>query len=91
VQIEPDAPARTSLIFTTANEPGALIRALEPIARHQLNLSKLESRPSGEPWTYRFFADIDHIAGDPQLGAALADMTAATQTCRIVGAYARAL
>jgi prephenate dehydratase len=91
VSVAADIPARTSLVFTTANQPGALIRALEPIAAQQLNLSKLESRPTGEPWTYRFFADIDHLAGDPRLDAAIATITQETQTCRLLGTYARAL
>jgi prephenate dehydratase len=89
--VDPETPARTSLVFTTADVPGALLHALEPIARHQLNLTKLESRPTGEPWSYRFFADIDCVAGDPRLDAALSEMTSATQTCRILGTYARAL
>jgi prephenate dehydratase len=88
--LEADIPARTSLIFTTRNEPGGLIRTLEPIAHHGLNLSKLESRPTGEPWTYRFFADIDHQAGDPRLDSALAAMAQSTLTCRVLGTYARA-
>jgi prephenate dehydratase len=91
VNVERDVPARTSLLFTTPNEPGALIRALEPIAREQLNLSKLESRPTGEPWTYRFFADIDHTAGDPRLDAAVASLIQSTRTCRSLGTYPRAL
>lgn len=82
--------ARTSLVFTTANEPGALLRVLEPLSRQQLNLSKLESRPTGEPWTYRFFADVDHVAQDARMDDALAAIRAATRTCRILGTYARA-
>ena len=89
--VEPGVAARTSLVFATANRPGALLHALEPIAGHQLNLSKLESRPTGEPWTYQFFADIDHDAGDPRLDAAVSRMRTATQHCRIFGTYRRAL
>ena len=81
--------ARTSLVFTTPNDPGALVRALTPLAEHGLNLSKLESRPTGEPWTYRFFADVEHRAGDPAYDLALRAMSAATQTLRILGTYAR--
>lgn len=84
-------PARTSVVFTTANEPGALVRALDSIARHQLNVSRLESRPAGAPWTSRFFADIDHPAGDPRLIPSLASLADATITCRTIGTYARAL
>lgn len=83
-------PARTTLLFMTANQPGALIAALEPIARHGLNLSRLESRPTGEPWTYRFFADVDHPAGDPRLDDALTALRSATQSCRTIGTYRRA-
>lgn len=82
-------PARMSLVFATLNEPGALLRALEPIASRDLNLSKLESRPSGEPWTYRFFADIDHVAGDPRMTECLDAVRTATHTCRVLGVYAR--
>lgn len=88
--LEPGVPARTSLVFTTANEPGALLRALEPIARHGLNLSRLESRPTGEPWTYRFFADVDHDARDERLDHAFDALARATETCRLLGTYARA-
>ncbi|MEX2153067.1 MAG: prephenate dehydratase [Gemmatimonadaceae bacterium] len=81
--------ARTSLVFTTPNDPGALVRALTPLANHKLNLSKLESRPTGEPWTYRFFADVEHDAGDAAHVLTLRAMCAATQTLRVLGTYAR--
>jgi prephenate dehydratase len=89
VQVEPGTPARTSVVFTTTNEPGSLIRALEPIARASLNLTRLESRPTGQPWTYRFFADVDHDAGDERRDTAINALIQATQTCRILGTYAR--
>ena len=88
--LAPGTRARTSLIFTTPNDPGALVRALVPLAQHALNLSKLESRPTGEPWTYRFFADVEHGAGDAQRDLALEEMCKATRTLRILGTYARA-
>ena len=61
-------------MFTTANAPGALVRALEALARHELNLSKLESRPTGEPWTYRFFLEFDTDAESDVAKKALADL-----------------
>jgi hypothetical protein len=57
------APARTGLLATTDNVPGALVGLLAPLAEHGLNLSALESRPTGEPWTYRFFLEVEHPAG----------------------------
>ena len=88
--VEDRTPARTSVVFEPANKPGALLRALEPIAKQELNLSRLESRPAGPPWTYRFFADVDHEAGDRRIEAAIAALTQVTRTCRILGTYARA-
>ncbi len=89
--IEPEISARTSFTFTMENVTGALLRVLEPIANQQLNLSRLDSRPGDQPWTYRFSADIDHSAGDPRLDTALTLIRQATDTCRILGTYARAI
>lgn len=53
------APNRASVIFTTANQPGSLHDALGIFMKHGLNLTKLESRPiQGEPWRYRFYANV---------------------------------
>jgi prephenate dehydratase len=82
--------ARTSLVFTTPNDPGALVRVLAPLANHALNLSKLESRPTGEPWTYRFFADVEHNAADAAHDAAMREICAAARTLRVLGTYTRA-
>ena len=72
------------------DEPGALVRALIPVAERGLNSSKLESRPTGGPWTYRFFADVEHTAGEARRDAALGGMRAVTRTFRVLGTYARA-
>ena len=87
--LAPGTAARTSLVFATPNEPGALLRVLEPIADEGLNLSKLESRPTGAPWTYRFFADIDHVSDDAAFTRVLPRVLQATRTCRVLGTYAR--
>ena len=51
---------RTSIVFSTKNEPGALLRVLEVFNEYNLNMVYLESRPNkitaGE---YNFFVDID--------------------------------
>ncbi|HET7699579.1 MAG TPA: prephenate dehydratase domain-containing protein, partial [Candidatus Limnocylindria bacterium] len=46
-------PAKTSLVYTTKNQPGALTRSLQPFATAGLQLTKIESRPSrAAPWQY---------------------------------------
>ncbi len=88
---EAGSRARTALLLTTPNVPGALLRVLEPLARHQINISKLESRPTDEPWHYRFFLELDHAAGDPSLAAAIGELGGATESLRVLGTYARGL
>ncbi len=52
-------PNFSAVIFTAANEPGSLYKALGLFSKYGLNLTKLESRPiHGEPWRYRFYANI---------------------------------
>ena len=86
---ERDVAARTALLITTPNVPGALLRVLEPLAVNGINMSKLESRPADEPWHYRFFLELDHPAADPSLRAALEQLRGATESLRVLGTYAR--
>ncbi|MDG4871051.1 bifunctional chorismate mutase/prephenate dehydratase, partial [Guyparkeria sp. 1SP6A2] len=53
-------PAKTTLIMATGQKPGALVEALLVLKAHNLNMSKLESRPiPGTPWEEMFYLDID--------------------------------
>ena len=87
VQLPERTGARTILLAAVGNTPGALHRLLGPFAEHQLNLSKLESRPTGEPWSYRFIIEVEHPAGDPAMKHALDAVREMAHSCRIVGTY----
>ena len=81
-------PAKTSLLFTLPDRPGALAAILGILAQAQINLSKLESRPGkGEDWAYVFFADV----AVNLLGAAyeriLRDLKRNAHELRILGVY----
>ena len=53
-------PDKVSLVFSTKDEPGALLKILTVFADNGLNLSKLESRPLfGKPWEYLFYVSLD--------------------------------
>jgi prephenate dehydratase len=84
-----DVAARTALLITTPNVPGALLRVLEPLAANEINMSKLESRPTEEPWHYRFFLELDHPAADPSLATALEQLRGVTESLRVLGTYGR--
>ena len=82
-------PARTMVLLTTNDVPGALLRALAPLARNEVNVRRIETRPTGEPWSYRFFVEFDHQVGDAQVEAVVRDVAAAAHETRLVGTYPR--
>jgi prephenate dehydratase len=84
-----NSPAKTVLILEVDNRPGSLVRVLTPLSKRELNLTKLESRPTGEPWTYHFVLEFEHRAGDPVVAAALCDVERETVRMRVVGTYSR--
>jgi prephenate dehydratase len=86
--IDPPSHRRTTIVVAVRNEPGTLLAVLEVIARHGLNMRKLESRPSRErAWEYVFWIDLDGDIGDPAMAAALADLGPVTTSLRRLGSY----
>jgi len=79
---------KTSLVYTTKNEPGSLIRSLQPFATAGLQLTKIESRPSrAAPWDYVFYLDFE---GDPcatPAREALALMRTCCEWVQVLGTY----
>ncbi len=80
---------KTTVLLESSNTPGALLRILAPFANRGLNLSKLESRPAGEPWSYRFFLEFDADATDPSATAALDEVRAQALRLDVLGSYPR--
>jgi prephenate dehydratase len=78
---------KMSIAMRLAHRPGALLASLEPFARHQVNLLKIESRPiHGRPWEYQFFLDVE--SGRPgQMEKALSEVREATAELRVLGRY----
>lgn len=82
------AAGKTSLIFGTEHNPGALVRALSCFARERVNLARLESRPSRQrPWEYLFFTDVEGYAHQPELRRSLRELKRLNPVVRILGSY----
>ena len=87
----PEQADKSSLVFRLAHVPGALFYALEPFARREINLMKVESRPvRGLPWQYRFYLDLQASASDPEVKAALGELEKLAVDVRILGSYVSA-
>jgi prephenate dehydratase len=81
-------PWRTAFSFVTDHQPGALHRAIEPFARHRIDLLQLVSRPIPQtPWRYRFDAVLEGHPLDPTVRAALGDLRDRTRQLRVFGSY----
>jgi chorismate mutase/prephenate dehydratase len=82
---------KTSVMFATADKPGALVQVLQAFERHSINLTHIEKRPSGKRnWTYTFFVDAQGHREDEGVGRALADAKAHCRELAVLGSYPRA-
>jgi chorismate mutase / prephenate dehydratase len=83
-----DEPAKTSLVLALADRPGALGEILLCLARRNLSLTKLESRPiPATPWQYRFYVDVlGHVASE-SFAAALEEVRPLTTELHVLGTY----
>ena len=85
---------RTTLLVSVGHTdaPGALHRLLEPLARHRVSLTRIESRPSRRrKWDYVFFMDLEGHAQEPHVARALGALKKRASLFRVLGSYPRAV
>ncbi|MGD0539298.1 MAG: prephenate dehydratase [Verrucomicrobiota bacterium] len=86
----PTGRDRTSLMFCIADKVGALHSALAPFRRYQINMTKIESRPSKrKAWEYFFFVDCDGHLSDRKVARALAQLGEHCDFVKVLGSYPR--
>lgn len=85
---EPGKRYKTTIVFTTKNQPGALFRSLSAFALRDVNLTKIESRPlRGKPWEYLFYLDfIGHVEDEVSQNA-IRHLTELADMLRVFGCY----
>lgn len=85
-----EGEAKTMLVMATSHQPGSLYKCLGVLAEKQINLLKLESRPSRHRiWEYVFYLDFEGHRDDPIVSAALADLAGYTTFCKVLGSFPR--
>lgn len=90
--LAPSGDDKTSLLLAGDEGPGALHALLDPLARHALNMTRIESRPcSAAAWSYVFFVDVEGHAECEPLKSALSEMQNATSLTRVLGSYPKAI
>ncbi|MDG2423429.1 MAG: prephenate dehydratase [Phycisphaerales bacterium] len=87
----PSGRDRTSIMFTTSHEPGALVDVLAVFRDAGINLSHIDKRPSGqENWAYSFFIDADAHQEDPVMLEALENARKLCRAFSVLGSYPKA-
>ena len=88
---EPTGDDVTSLAVSIRHDQvGALVAVLTELTVRGINLSRIESRPTGEQLgTYVFFLDCTGHVAEPRLGEALQGLRRICAEVRFLGSYAR--
>jgi len=82
---------KTSLMFTTVHKAGALVQVLNVFARHGINLTNIDTRPSRRrDWEYYFFVDAEGHFEDPNFAEALREAEEFCGELHVLGSFPRA-
>ncbi len=83
---------KTTLMVAGQDGPGTLFKLLSPLANNQVNMNRIESRPSRRGrWDYVFFIDVDGHVEDENLKAAVAELEGQSRMVKVLGSYPRAI
>ncbi len=84
----PPERRKTSVLFATKHEKGALAKCLATLSDADINLAKLESRPKlGRAWEHLFYVDLEGDATLPQVARALESLQEHTTSLQVIGSY----
>ena len=88
----PSGEDKTSLLISTPNRAGALLAILQPFAKNNISMNRIESRPSRRgAWDYVFFVDIDGHVSDERVQSALKDLQEVATMVNILGSFPKAV
>jgi chorismate mutase / prephenate dehydratase len=92
--LRPSGADKTTILLSASETSGsgALFRLLEPLAKNNVNLTRIESRPSRrKKWDYVFFIDLIGHAEDAHVARALAQLKQRASLFRVLGSYPQAI
>ena len=79
---------KTSILVSAQNRPGALSNLLQPLARHNVSMTRIESRPTKSiNWEYMFFIDLQGHYQDQSLNKALEELKEKAEFFKLLGSY----
>ena len=79
---------KTSIIFSIKHEPGSLFRIIENFNKNNVNLTKIESRPTKESaWEYNFYVDFEGHEKNPLISEMLDKIKHESLFMKVLGSY----
>jgi chorismate mutase/prephenate dehydratase len=86
--VDPQVPAKTSLVLSVSNEAGSLAEVLNAFRAEDIPLVKLESRPTvNNAWQEMFYMDFEGNVGDQRVQRVLEAVRRHTMYLRVLGTY----
>ena len=87
LEIYPGAD-KTSIMAITAHKPGALYKLLSRFYAHNINLTKLESRPlPDKSFEFMFYFDLEKSVYSPELTALMGELEELCESFEYLGSY----
>ncbi len=87
-EVGPSGKDKTSIVVSTQNKPGALHELLEPFHRRNIDLTRIETRPSTSgTWSYVFFIDFLGHVSDENIIAVLDELKKRSSDVKVLGSY----
>ena len=88
LSVSPQISSKTLLLMTTSQQAGALVDALLVFKKHQIKMTKLESRPIyGKPWEEMFYLEIEANIHNPETQQALDELKEYSTFLKVLGCY----
>lgn len=88
LMVSPQISSKTLLLMTTSQQAGALVDALLVFKKHQIKMTKLESRPIyGKPWEEMFYLEIEANINHPQTQQAFEELKSYSNYLKVLGCY----
>ncbi|WP_251360091.1 prephenate dehydratase [Kangiella sp. TOML190] len=88
IQVPAKIPAKTSIVLTTKQQAGSLADCLLILKNHQINMTKIESRPiSSKPWQEMFYIDFEGNTEDMDIEKMLYELERTAHQIKVLGCY----
>ncbi|NND87219.1 MAG: prephenate dehydratase [Nitrosopumilus sp.] len=79
---------KTSIIFSIKHEPGSLYSIIDHFHKNNVNLTKIESRPTkSNTWEYNFYVDFEGHQKNPKISEMLDNIKKETLFMKVLGSY----